>query len=75
MIGKILVYLIITAVVAVALDSININQIFKKNKVFQARLFYFLLALSLIYLISNLIFDLSLLIKPNILCLVISPFI
>ena len=63
MIGKILVYLIITAVVAVALDSININQIFKKNKVFQARLFYFLIALSLIYLISNLIFDLSLLIK------------
>lgn len=63
MIGKILVYLIITAVVAVALDSININQIFKKNKVFQARLFYFLLALSLVYLISNLIFDLSLLIK------------
>ena len=59
MIGKILVYLIITVVVAVALDSININQIFKKNKVFQARLFYFLLALALIYLISNLIFDLS----------------
>ena len=63
MIGKLLVYLIITAVVAVALDSININQIFKKNKVFQARLLYFLLALSLVYLISNLIFDLSLLIK------------
>lgn len=59
MIGKILVYLIITVVVAVALDSININQIFKKNKVFQARLFYFLLALALTYLISNLIFDLS----------------
>lgn len=63
MIGKLLVYLIVTAVVAVALDSININQIFKKNKVFQARLFYFLIALSLIYLISNLIFDLSLLIN------------
>lgn len=59
MIGKLLVYLIITAVVALALDSININQMFKKNKVFQARLFYFLLALALIYLISNLIFDLS----------------
>ena len=63
MIGKLLVYLIVTAVVAVALDSLNINQIFKKNKVFQARLFYFLIALSLIYLISNLIFDLSLLIN------------
>lgn len=63
MVGKILVYLIITPIVALALDSININNIFKKNKVFQAKIFYFLLAISLIYIISNFIFDLSIIIN------------
>lgn len=61
--AKLLLYLLVMPIVVVALDSININQIFKKNKVFQARLFYFLLALSLIYIITNMIYDLSSLIK------------
>ncbi len=60
---KLLIYLLISPIVVIALDSLNINQIFKKNKVFQARLFYFLLALIIIYLISNAIFDLSDIIK------------
>ena len=41
---KFLLYLFITPFVIYSLDSVNINQIFKKNKVFQARLFYFFLA-------------------------------
>ena len=60
---KLLLYLLVMPIVVVALDSININNIFKKNKVFQARLFYFLLALSLIYIITNMIYELSTLIK------------
>jgi len=40
------------------MDSININGIFKKNKVFQARIFYFLLGISMIYLITSFIMDL-----------------
>ena len=47
--GKITLYFLITILVIISLDSININNIFKKNKVFQARLFYFFLAVSLIY--------------------------
>lgn len=57
MLVKFLLYAFITPLVILALDSININQIFKKNKVFQARLFYFFLALSLIYLVINFIYD------------------
>lgn len=57
MLVKFLLYAFITPLVILALDSININQIFKKNKVFQARLFYFFLALSLIYLVTNFIYD------------------
>ena len=55
--AKFLVYVIVTPFVILALNSVNINRIFKKNMVFQARLFYFFLAISLIYLVTNFIID------------------
>lgn len=55
--AKFFVYLFVTPIVIWAMDSVNINQIFKKNKINQARVFYFLLGLSLIYLITNFIYD------------------
>ena len=61
--GKITLYFLITILVIISLDSININNIFKKNKVFQARLFYFFLAVSLIYLVTNFIYEISTTIK------------
>lgn len=61
--AKLLLYLLVMPIVVIALDSININNIFKKNKVFQARLFYFILALSLIYIITNMIYEITTLIK------------
>lgn len=56
--GKFFLYVAVTILVVWALDSVNINQIFKKNKVLQARAFYFLLGLSMIYLVTNFIMDL-----------------
>ncbi len=61
--GKITLYFLITILVIISLDSININNIFKKNKVFQARLFYFFLAVSLIYLVTNFIYEIATTIK------------
>ncbi|MCI6107977.1 MAG: DUF1146 family protein [bacterium] len=58
MLGKLLLYAFVTVVVIWAMDSVNINQIFKKNHVVQARVFYFLLGLSLIYLVTNFLMDL-----------------
>ena len=55
--GKVLIYILVSALVIWSLEAININQIFKKNRVFQATLFYFFLALSLIYLVTNFIYD------------------
>lgn len=55
---KYILYLFVTIITIWALDSININAIFKKNKILQARVFYFLLALSLIYLVTNCLYDL-----------------
>ena len=56
--SKIFIYMLVSILVIWAMDSVNINCIFKKNKVYQARVFYFLLAISLIYLITNFIYDL-----------------
>lgn len=61
--GKIALYFLITILVIISIDSININNIFKKNKIFQARLFYFFLAISLIYLVTNFIYEIATTIK------------
>ena len=60
MTGKFFLYLVITMLVIWAMDSININGIFKKNKILQARVFYFLLGISIVYLVTNFIWDLFL---------------
>lgn len=57
MTGKFFLYILVTIVVIWSMDSININQIFKKNKILQARIFYFLLGLALIYLVTNFFYD------------------
>ena len=58
MTGKFFLYIIVTMLVIWAMDSVNINKISKKNKVLQATLFYFLLGISLIYLVTNFLMDL-----------------
>lgn len=58
MAGKFYIYIIVTFIVIWALESVNINQIFKKNRVMKAKVFYFLLASSLIYLVTNFLMDL-----------------
>lgn len=55
--AKYFLYLFVTVLVVFAMDSINLNSVFKKNKIFQARILYFLIALALIYLITNFIWD------------------
>ncbi len=55
--GKIFIYIIVSILVIWSLESININGIFKKNRVFQATTFYFLIGISMIYLVTNFIYD------------------
>ena len=56
--GKFFLYCVVTILVIWSMDSININSIFKKNRNVQAPIFYFLLGLSMIYLVTNFIWDL-----------------
>lgn len=50
-----LIYLIVMVIVIWAMEGLNINGIFKKNRVYQARVFYIILVFSLTYLTSNFI--------------------
>lgn len=49
------IYLIVMAIVIWTLDSVNLNVIFKKNRIYQAKVFYIILVFSLTYLTSNFI--------------------
>ena len=63
--GKFFIYILSTVLVIWSMDSVNINKIFKKNKEPQARLLYFLLGISLIYLVTNFFMDLFTSLKLN----------
>jgi len=61
---KFILYFVVTILVIWAMDTININQIFKKNvNPFQAKIMYFFMGLSMIYLVTNFIYDLILSVK------------
>ncbi len=54
---KAFLYIGVFILVIYAMDALNINFIFKKGRVVQARIFFMLLAISLTYLVTNFIFD------------------
>jgi len=54
---KFILYVLITIITVWAADGININSIFKKGQVIKARVAYLLILLSIIYLVTNLIYD------------------
>ena len=55
--AKYFIYILVGILVVWSFDSLNINSLFKKNRVLQARLLYFMLALSMTYLVTNFIWD------------------
>lgn len=54
---KTILYIVSVPVVIWALDAINISNLFKKNKYWQARFIYVILALALSYLVVNFFYD------------------
>ena len=60
---KFVLYILVIPLVIYAIDSINMNGIFKKNKMYQARVFYILLVFGLSILITNFLYDFLYIIK------------
>ena len=54
---KFILYILVTILTTWAMDSVNINTIFKKGQIIKARVVYFLILLSIIYLVTNFIYD------------------
>lgn len=54
---KFILYILVTIFTTWAMDSVNINVIFKKGQIIKARVVYFLILLSIIYLVTNFIYD------------------
>ena len=54
---RIILYCVCVPLWIWALDSINITNLFKKNRYYQARLLYILVALGLSYLVVNFFMD------------------
>ena len=54
---KFILYVLVAIITFWAMDGININFIFKKGQVVKARVMYFLIILSIIYLVTNFIYD------------------
>lgn len=55
--AKAILYILVSILVIWCLEAININGIFKKNRVIQAKIMYMLIALSIIYPVTNFLWD------------------
>ena len=56
-VAKFAVYILSAIMVVWSIDAVNINAIFKKNKVIQARVFYLILVFVLTYLLASFLYD------------------
>ena len=54
---KFAIYILSAIISIFALDAVNINVIFKKNKVVQARVFYLILIFIFTYLLGSFLYD------------------
>lgn len=52
-----ILYCVIVPITIWALESLNINHLFKKNRYYQSRLVYLLLSLGISYLVVNFFMD------------------
>ena len=57
MLLKSILYIVFTFIAIWALDSINITNVFKKNKYYASRVLYLMISISLSYLVVNFLYD------------------
>ncbi len=54
---KTILYIVAVILSIWALDSINITNLFKKNRYYQARILYLFVSMALAYLVVNFLYD------------------
>lgn len=54
---KIFIYILVFLVVLYSIEGLNINKLFKQSRVYQARLVYIFITISITYLVTNFVYD------------------
>ena len=54
---KIMIYVFTTLLTIFMFDSLNINHLFKKNRILEAKIIIILISISISYLVTNYIYD------------------
>ena len=54
---KIMLYMVVFLFTVFVMEGLDLNKIFKQNRVLQARMIYILIAISLTYLTTNFLID------------------
>lgn len=54
---KACIYIIVTIITIWALSGVNFENFFKKNKIYEARVLYLLVCMSISYLVVNFLYD------------------
>ena len=54
---KSFLYVLFTFIAIYALDSINITNVFKKNRYYASRVLYMMISISLSYMVVNFLYD------------------
>lgn len=54
---KSFLYVLFTFIAIYALDSINITNVFKKNRYYVSRVLYMMISISLSYMVVNFLYD------------------
>jgi len=54
---KALIYILVTIVTIWALNGVNFEKFIKKNKIYEARVLYLLVSMSISYLVVNFLYD------------------
>ena len=54
---KVILYIFTLIMTIWAMDGLDLNRFFKQNRVYQARLIYLMLAMSISYLTTNFMYD------------------
>lgn len=51
------IYILVTIITIWALSGVNFENFFKKNKIYEARVLYLLVCMSISYLVVNFLYD------------------
>lgn len=54
---KVILYILILIFTIWALEGLNLNNLFKQGRIYQARIIYLMLAMSITYLVTNFFYD------------------